>query len=265
MKKDIVDQIKILKEVKPSSNWLKAQRSNLLLEISQSDKPSPAWKLSDFLLPRFSFSRAVVSFLFISLMFSGGFLAAGVAQESLAGDLLYPIKLAVEKIKIKVSNQDTKSKLRAEYMGVRVQELSDLIDSEQNLTEGRKKIVRTVDVLQAQVLNTRLNLDKIKDAQPEKAIKMTELITEQTLKSEKILIEVKEKFTQGEESKELLKALEALASETSTLAVEVEEMKAGIEVRMEVKETDLEVEDNVIVTSPVESLIKEASESFEKL
>ena len=252
MKNAVTNKIRLLKDIQPNPDWLKSQRSNLLLEISESgNKAKSAWKLPVFSLPNFAFRPVLVSLTLFCLIFGGGFLTILAAKTSLPGDLLYPIKIAVENTKVKVSSQEARPGLEAEFVGARAEELSQIIEGTEDPIERKEKAVKAVDKLQAQVLSAKVNLDKIKEAQPEKVVEAVEAISEKTvIVKEKLAEEFKE-----EETEDIAQAIDAL---DAAVAIITGETEGGIEVHHEVKE----MEEALIDVLPT---INEASESFEEI
>ncbi len=266
MQNAVSNKIRLLKNIKPNPDWLKSQRSNLLLEISQTGKQS---RLSWRALPGFLFSqntlkparllaRPVLVFgIVLGLIFGGGFLLVQAAKIAMPGDLLYPVKIAIENAHLKISSQENKSKFQAELIEVRVRELSQIINSTDDPAKKKEQIVKTMDKLQAQAVSAKVQLDKIKQGEPQKVAETASLVGETTARSEKVLIEAKEKLVQEEGSQEMVSAIDAAVKEikeTSTLAAELKEEKTGTTVHMEVKETEPEVEE-----------FEEASISFEEI
>jgi len=247
MKNNAVSKIRLLKDIQPNPDWLKSQRSNLLFEISQSgNKAKSAWKLPAFILPTrllarhdFAFKPVLVSLTLFGLIFGGGFLGVLASKDSLPGDLLYPIKIAIENTQVKVSSQENKPKLQAEFVGTRVDELTQVIEEPvdpDNPIKRKEKVVRAVDKLQAQVISAKAHLDKIKEEQPERVVEAVEAISEKTAIVKQKLVE--EFSTQGGpvagwkdgESEEIIKVLDA------AVAIITGTAEAGIEIQHEVIE-----------------------------
>ena len=170
---------------------------------------------------------------------------------------------------MKLSSRETQPKLQAEFVGNRVDELTQIINNTADPVKKAEQVVKTADKLQAQIVSTKVSLDKIKEAQPEKAAEVVQKITEKTAEAkEKIAAEFS---AQGgpasgwkeEELKEVARVLDAM---DKALAVIIGEDKSGVEVQAEKGELDkpLEVNDEPIVTFPSIPLpMNEASESFE--
>ena len=251
MKNAVTNKIRLLKDIQPNPDWLKSQRSNLLLEISQSDKQSHrAWSLPGFLVSNFAFKPVLVSFVLFCLIFGGGFLAVQAAKSSLPGDLLYPLKIAVENTRVKISSQESRSKLQAEFVGHRAEELTQIIEEIDDPIEKKEKMIKTADKLQAQVAKASVQLEAA---------------------TEKALIEAREKIVEefkGDESEEIAQAIEVIDAALAVIlatkkAKDVEETEAQVEVSRK-KKIEVEEIEEPIVTSPT-IILPEASESFEEI
>lgn len=261
--KDAVNKIRQLKTIQPNPYWFKNQRNILLQQISQvSGKKSRfAWNN----LPGFIFSPSIlkpvmVSFMVLFLIFGSGFVTVLAAKNSLPGDLLYPVKIAVEDVKIRISSSEAKPQLQADFMCNRAQELSQIINSTGDSIRAKENVVQTVDKLQVQVNNTRASLSSIKQTEPQKAVETMNAISNKITESEKALTEAQEKFAEGfkgqtpKDAGEVAAKIDAAAKNTSVLASELKEAKSGIEVQMEVKNTKPQVE-----------IFNEASVSFDEI
>lgn len=267
MKNAVTNKIRLLKHIEPSPDWLKSQRSNLLLEISQSGKETKlVWSLPGFLMPNFAFKPVVAFCLLLCLIFGGGFLTVQAAKGSSPGDLLYPIKIIVENTRVKISSELTKPRLQAEFVGYRAEELNQIVEEEaDNPVAKKEKVVKAVDKLQAQVASTRVHLDKIKQAEPGKVIEVVEAVSEKTAQSQEALIEAKEKLVEeleGEESEEVVRAID------EALAVLLAAKKAEKEIRVQMEVIAIEpTEEEEVISAPVIPVptVNEASEDFEDI
>jgi hypothetical protein len=260
MKNAVSNKIRLLKNIKPNPDWLQSQRSILFLQIKESGKPAKSvWHLPVFVLPKFSLKTAMVYLLILYLVFGSGFSILQASSNSLPGDLLYPVKIVLENVRMKISSQETQPKLQAEFVGARVDELTKIIDNTADPVKKAEQVVKAVDKLQAQIVSTKVSLDKIKEAQPEKAAEVVQKITEKTIEAkEKIAEEFKE-----EKPEEVAKVIDAMEK---ALAIIIGEDKSGIEVQAEKGELDkpFEVDNESIITFPSIPLpMNEASESSE--
>ncbi len=191
MKDAVSNKIRLLKDVKPNPDWLKSQRSNLLLEISQSGKKTQrVWRLPDFSFVQPAFRPVLAFCLLLCLVFGGGFFTVQAAKNSLPGDLFYSVKISMENARVKVSSSESKPKLEAEFVSNRVEELSQIMEEIDDPIEKKEKIVRTVNKLQVQVDNTKVHLDKIKIDNPEKVVEITDAVNEKMAEAKKAFEDV---------------------------------------------------------------------------
>ena len=260
MKNNAVSKIRLLKDIQPNPDWLKSQRSNLLFEISESgNKAKSAWKLPAFILPNFAFKPVLVSLTLFGLIFGGGMAVVLASKDSLPGDLLYPFKIAIENTRVKVSSQETKPELQAEFVGNRVEELTQIIKETKDPIEKKEKVVKAVNELQAQVVRASVQLEA------------TGVVSEKNDQAEKALIEAKEKIVEefkGDESEEIAQAIEVIDAALAVIlatkkARDIEGTQAQVEV-IRKKSSEVEEIEGPIVTFPM-IILPEASESFEKI
>ena len=206
MRNAVTNKIRLLKDIKPNPDWLKSQRSNLLLEISESGKQTRSvWKMPVFVLPNFALKPVIVSLVLLCLIFGGGLLTIRAANNSLPGDLLYPVKITLEDVQFKLSSREAKSGLQAKFVKSRIEELNQIIRETKDLAKKKARVVKAVDNLQEQVVNAEFH-----------AVEAAEVVSEKAAQAEAALIEIKEKIVEeleGDESKEVIAAIdEALAA-----------------------------------------------------
>jgi hypothetical protein len=192
----IIRKIKALKRVKPEASWLKSQRSFLLSEISRAENkkrdPSLVLPLFNFNIlkifrPAFAFALAII-ILITSLVTIG---AISLAQNSLPGDLLYPLKTAFEQTQLTFTpSQENKAKLSIKFATHRIDEFTQLIDK----PEKKKDMEKTVKKFTEQLVSVQENIDKLKEKNTEKAAEVAKLVKSQTPIYEETLIESSEKL-----------------------------------------------------------------------
>jgi hypothetical protein len=95
--KQVIQSIKMLKEIKPRQEWVSLVKSQILNEKSAEQtalKPTQkTWSILEFLSSlnfqiRFAYAFATLAFLFVGIL--------GFAQYTMPGDLLFPIKKIAE-------------------------------------------------------------------------------------------------------------------------------------------------------------------------
>jgi len=270
MKKNAVfNKIRLLKNIEPNPDWLESQRRNLLLHIKSDNEAQRAWSLSEFFVPRLAgavsklaLKPVMVSLIIFCLIFGGGFLSVLAAKNSLPGDLLYPIKIAVENARIKVSSSKSQINLQAEFVGNRAEELSQIIEKPGDIVEKKEKVAEAADKLQEQIVGAKNHLDKISQSKPEKMIEVAE-----------VLVKAKEKLIEdlGEGAPE--EVVKIIDQTTAIILLSTKKQAEEIKGKVEALEaTKPEQAEGPIITTPdqvtplpINDSINEASETFENL
>ncbi len=272
MKNTIINKIKLLKNIKPDPEWLKSQRRILLLKISSDKKAKKTHSLSGFfvskflgLTPRLVFKPVIAVSLLIMMIFGGGFLTIKIAESSVPGDFLYPVKLAVENVKIALSSQEGKSKLQAQFVGSRVKELTQIINSEEALFDKTEQVNKAVDKLENQIISSKTELSKAQKNEPEKTRKIAETVKQETFNSEEELRRTKKKLVEKykeEGTEETAQAIEIIDRALAVLLGEEVKAEEEITETAELEEEKEPEERENIITSPTTIIPQNASESF---
>ena len=260
----IVKKIKELKRVQPDSSWLSSQKSFLLSEISrmqeQKRKPSlvlPLFNFNILKLLKPSFAIALMVVILISSVITVG--AIGVAQNSLPGDFLYPVKTAFEKTQLTfATSQETKTKLSIKFATQRMDEFTQLMDK----PEKKKDIENTVKEFTAQMINVQEGIDKLKEKNEEKATEVAELIKNQTSAYEETLINSTEKlgYILPEDKEGIREDINQALTEIGKVSQISEELTEKSDV---VEPSEGPGEEILVPAENVEEVIE--SESFENL
>jgi len=272
MKNAVTNQIKVLKKVKPNPDWLKSQRRNLLLQISSDNKAKKAYSLSGFSLfksiPKLVLRPVIAVCLLFAMIFGGGFLTIKIAEGSVPGDFLYPVKIVIEDIKVALSSQEGKSKLQAQFVGHRVKELTQIINAEEDLFSKAEQVKEAVNKLESQVAISKIELSKAKKSEPKEIKKIAETVKQETFNSEEELRKTKKKLVEKykeEESKETAQAIEIIDRALAVLLGEEVAEEKVIEISELEKEEKEPEEAGDIITSPTTIIPQNASESFETI
>ncbi len=124
----------------PSPAYFKAGKARLIAQIKQEQQVTVFDRWSNFVraLTPSSLKRQAVSLaLLVTLLFamlSGGTLYA--SAHALPGDALYPVKTAVEDLRLFVAGDERDSELHGQYATLRVEEIQTLLEAgrEQDLS-----------------------------------------------------------------------------------------------------------------------------------
>lgn len=157
--KELIVKIRELRQIKPNQNWVIFNKRQILAKESERGFEF----LQFFLLRPFSISLMIIFVVF------GAF---GFAQNSLPGDLLYPIKKFTEKSQIVFVSGKEKSKIDLELTNKRLEELNQITQKNEV-----KKIVPAINEFQSSVSKAAKNLIKSKNVD-KKIIEETKRIVE---------------------------------------------------------------------------------------
>ncbi|NMA48305.1 MAG: hypothetical protein GX947_00805 [Tissierellia bacterium] len=132
--KNLIQQLKEFKTIKPNNDWVNWLKANLL-EI----KPNNILERPRVKLVSFSFikNRSFIPVL-LGLFMIGSF---SLAQVSLPGNILYPIKTLTQNTRIYLSSDQTKPMVRLEIAKARMEDLSKIQNHEKEI----KEIVKTIN------------------------------------------------------------------------------------------------------------------------
>ena len=134
--KSLKRQFKILKSIKPDE-IKREEFSQLIAEMSAGCRaPSFSWRHPVVFFRSVS-ALALISALFLAASGAGITFAS---QNALPGEVLYPAKLAIEKIRITAAKDtEKKTELRLEFASRRLDEVEKIVvrDSEENEEESR--------------------------------------------------------------------------------------------------------------------------------
>jgi len=149
---NLVRKIQLLKEIRPRKDWVLLTKSQIL-----GKEPSSIEQFSTFLRVFFRFKPAFAT-LVVLVILGGSF---GLAQNSLPGDLIYPLKKITERGQAVFVSESELPKYNLEIANKRLEELTRIAQTNQV-----KKLAPAISEFQASVSKAAQNLAKIKE--PEK-------------------------------------------------------------------------------------------------
>jgi hypothetical protein len=157
---ELIAKIRELRQIKPDKDWVVLTKSQILGE----DSVTQHRVLSNIFFPplRLVYTGLVVVFILFGLF--------GFAQNSLPGDLLYPIKKIVEKSQAIFVSEKELPKYNLEIANKRLEELNQIAQTNQ-----AKKLAPAVNEVQASISETAKNLVKSKKIDREIIEKSLEL------------------------------------------------------------------------------------------
>lgn len=207
----LIAKIKELKNVQPSKESLDFCRGRILAEIAKNKENgferSFAAVVIDFAQ---IFRYPAVAALSVVVFLSGvGFTAAKVAQNSLPGDNLYSVKIAVEKAHLGITTDNAeKARLESVMTYKRVQELSQIV--RQNDGAKNENVNQALDRVEKQLATATENLPKLKEiaegenADIGKIVEAAKEIKKNTEETQKVLSETKQGISENISEKEAM-------------------------------------------------------------
>jgi len=228
--KNRLDKLSALKSVSPDAEWKYTFRQALLIKAkTQSMAKIYEQKLADDLgffgfvknwqpRPALLPASAFALILFVFFGFSFGMVLA--SRGSLPGDVLFPVKLAVERTQLVTKTKpNEKTQFQIEITNRRTTELVQLAKTEGDATTRAEKIEQAVSEIEYQLNTVKKELPNIQTGNnPAETIKLAREATQKLADVEKTLNEV----GRGVTEKELVKKIDSaanLADSASTQAL----------------------------------------------
>ncbi|MDD5590144.1 MAG: DUF5667 domain-containing protein [Candidatus Portnoybacteria bacterium] len=213
--RDLIKKLGLFKKIEPDANWVVFCREDLSKKIHPE-------KTALLVAPRISFiqfiSRMIPSsailkpatiFLVIFSLFSGaGVFAFAKAKNSLPGEPLYAVKIAMEQAELAVANSaEDKADLQSEIMASRLQELSKIMDKK---TDGEKqqRMEEAVINIQKQLLTIKEELPKLENAETKRVVEVAKRIDENASQAQVILNQAKTALPESSNSDNLTEKID---------------------------------------------------------
>ena len=146
--KDLIKNLKDLKQIKPNQDWAFWLKSNILETKPQSHLYKPKVKLAIF-----SFISKYQKVLIPSLMAFFFVFSFTFAQTTLPGSVLYPIKTLTQNAKIYLASENTKPVVRLEVAKVRMEDLGKVKNHEKEISVIAKDIGKDLEIVSQEIKN----------------------------------------------------------------------------------------------------------------
>lgn len=166
--KELVLKLRQLRQIKPSQDWVSLTKKQILGE----EQKQISW-LSYF-QPFFRLKPGYIGLVIIFVLFG----LFGVTQNSLPGDLLYPVKKMVERSQAVFVSQEQKTEFSLESANKRLEEITKIAQTNQV-----KKLAPALEEYQASIAQVTKSLAKI--AATTSDALLIKKLAEQTQKLEK--------------------------------------------------------------------------------
>ncbi len=177
--KELLEQLNQLKEVKPNQAWGVWLLSHILSQKRTVSTPQPQIKWAGFsflnhyqkvLIPAFCV------FLFVS--------SVALAQNSLPGNPLYPLKTLTQNARLALAPQSEKPVVRLEIAQARLEDLKKTKDQEEKVASLTQTIKKDLNTIPQDLKNIPQKQVALKTSQKvqEKTQNLTKLVAETNLK-----------------------------------------------------------------------------------
>lgn len=255
IEKDLIQSLKQLKKAEPNQNWVIFCRENLIAKFpTQEREAKKSSKSFDFvsIFRHFKFPRlalrpvAVLSVIFL-LIFGTGLTALSMAKNSLPGDRLYPLKIALEQARLwTTTSAEGRAQVQSEIIAVRVKELRKVIESGSSIKDKTPQIEEAVSNLQRHLSGLKDELPKLEEKTEQK--KIVE-VANNAAEADQVLSQATLNLSpemEGKLTEKITEAADNLTAISSSLAALVETVDSESPAQEEPKN-----EDNATSTQPV--------------
>lgn len=169
--KELIGKIRELRQIQPSKDWVSLTKSQIL---GKEDKYNNLISVFQILFSKPAYAGLVVVFVLFGLF--------GFSQNSLPGDLLYPIKKITEKSQAVFVSEEELPKYNLEIANKRLDELNEIAQTNQV-----KKLAPAISEFQGNISEAAKSLAKVKGQDVEKIVAQTKKLEENTKKVEEVL------------------------------------------------------------------------------
>jgi len=198
----------------PESDWKKSSREALLAQIRQTKVWQQPEESSFFgsafsaMFARHMLKPVLAGFLVFTTIIYSSIFTVQTAKASLPGDMIYPVKLGIENVRVGlVFSESKKAELEVQFAGTRLEEVKEVIGKEvlqglapeitkQNKKEVQRDIKKAIQEFSENIGSVQKRLEKIEIEQKssEKVLEISKLVNEKTTELEQDLIKIKEKI-----------------------------------------------------------------------
>ncbi|MFH0852590.1 MAG: DUF5667 domain-containing protein [bacterium] len=229
----LIERLRELKEITPDENWAVFCRQNLVSMFENGREQKMAVNANS--IGFFTWLRqlnvfgpalkpiSIMTVVFV-LIFSSSLGALTMAKESLPGDRLYSVKIALEQARLfTTTSAEGKAEFQSEMIASRLDELNRVINASDSIEARQPRIEQAVTNLQRYLLTAKDDLPKLSGTDAKKAVEVAKKIDKNAVQAEHALGQAR--LTLSAEMKPSLaeKITEAAdeADKTSTKALEM--------------------------------------------
>jgi len=165
------------------------KRQEAIFQVENANIPAINW--FEFALGKLK-PTPILAMLLIFFISSASIGAAFASQDALPGELLYPVKIAAEKIELAVTKDEIKkTELHLEFAGKRLDEVEQLIESDKDGTQ----IDNALSSYQKELNESRKILEDTGAKKPKIAV----IVDQQTEINKKSMTSYQEKYKEKSE------------------------------------------------------------------
>lgn len=181
--KEILKKLKLINQINPDQRWVSKNRSDLLLQIKEDRSVSheKTWSkitgwlelnfgfLLNIMIPhRFidAFGRPVIISLVGAMILVSTMSTIGMAQNTMPGDILYPIKIVGENIQLSLTpTVEGKARIEMEFAGRRIEELNKLAAANKlSVSKFEEKVKKITDKLEKNINTVNIHLARLDES-----------------------------------------------------------------------------------------------------
>jgi len=221
--RSLKDLKKVASGIRPDPAWVSRTRSAIVMRARKDLVEREAISTARYFFPSALVAAVrgpAMALASVVLVILGGSIASvRAAENSLPGDLLYPVKIAAEQTQIIFAKTDTdKLSLKAEFVGRRVDEMkviaaSDTPEKDSRIKQAAEGLKRDLDTVKNQLH------DVASDAPPAQVAEAAKLIDQ---KSAELAVALKDvKTGMSDSAKTTVTEAEVAASSAGVRAVQV--------------------------------------------
>ena len=232
---EIINQIQVLKNVKPKESWVISCRAKLALKLEMEHKREMLTKDASELRelftfwqawqPKWAFRPAYAVAVALAVVMGGGALTSLAALQSVPGAPLYPVKIALERTGLKVAPTDSlKMKMQKDIVGSRLSELRVLVKNHDSAEVKNEKVAQVVESIHQQLITDKEQLPQAnKPNGSEKSLAAAKIVSARADQVKKAITQAKEKLPSEVNSNlsEKLAEVTDMAEKTSMQALEM--------------------------------------------
>jgi hypothetical protein len=173
--KELIEKLKMLKEIRPETSWKQEARGVLLSQVSNASGAEVRFSvfenISHTFKNTFSFMpRAAWGIICLAVVLTGGTYGAYAAKYSKPGDSFYAVKILKEKVQLAVVfNKEEKAKLDMKMASNHAKEISEVL-ADANYKGDQKKAEQLAQNFEQEINTVKERLSEINKIQNKNSI-----------------------------------------------------------------------------------------------